>query len=383
MKQKAFLDIYNSLQGAVLDNAIAGIENAASESVDSALSHIPLSSDGFLALLSDSADDKIKQIEKAARELTAQRFGRTVNLYIPLYLSNACVNRCAYCGFNRDEEIKRKTLSLTEVITEGERILGEGYKNILLVAGEDKREIPVSYIEACVKSLKDLGFVFVGIETQTFKEDEYRRLGAAGLDGVTIYQETYDRKVYEKVHLLGPKRNFEWRLETAERVARAGIRSVGLGFLLGLADFRREAVTLATHIKFMQKKYWQTTVSVSFPRLHSAPKAFACENKVSDAELIRLILAMRLANPDTLLALSTREPAKLRDRLFGAGINQVSAGSRTNPGGYSDSSPDEAAGEQFPVVDDRSPEEVVEAIGRQGLDWVWKDWDTTLKPVSG
>ena len=383
--EQSFLNTWKAIQGPALDEAVSRIEAATEKDARAALSRIPVGFYDFLALLSPSADFLIDDVEEAARELTAQRFGRTVNLYIPLYLSSHCVNGCLYCGFNKDQPIPRRRLSVDDVKKEGERIYGEGYRSVLLVAGEDKREVSVSFLEERVRLLKEMGFVFVGMEVQPLGVEEYRRLGAAGLDGVTVYQETYDREIYERVHPTGPKRDFEWRLKTPERVARAGIRSVGVGFLLGLGDFRREAIALSAHVKHLQKHYWQTAVSVSFPRIHTAPGGFAPENHVSDDELVRLILATRLANPDCLLTLSTREAPALRDRLFGAGINQVSAGSKTSPGAYAID--DEAAagressGEQFPVVDERPPSEVVEAIRRKGLEWVWKDWDVNLRPV--
>lgn len=334
-------------------------------------------------MLSSAADGEISSIEKSAKELTAQRFGHTVNLYIPLYLSNVCVNNCIYCHFGKDQPKKEKTLSLEELKGEAEKLLEGGYKNILLVAGESRREVPLVFIENSVKLLKNLGFSFVGIETQAFDVDEYKRLGAAGLDGVTIYQETYDKDIYDTVHLSGPKKNFEWRIEAAERVARAGIRFLGMGFLLGLGDWRREAVNLVSHVKFIQKRFWQTSVSISFPRIHEAPENFDISHRPSDAEFTRLILAMRLANPDSPLTLSTRETPELRDRLFGVGINQVSAGSKTSPGAYSTLGPEETADEQFPVVDGRSAVDIVKALRKKGLDQVWKDWDINLKPVSG
>lgn len=382
MSAAMFFETWERLQDGVLDRAIEKIESAGPEDVRASISSAPVSFDGFLALLSPAADAERDAVEKAARELTEQRFGRVVNLYIPLYLSNHCVNSCSYCGFNRSRAIPRKTLSMAEVEREAARLRAEGYRSILLVAGEDGREVGAGYLEEAVGTLKGMGFAFVGIEAQPLSEEEYRRLGAAGVDGVTVYQETYDRDVYGRVHPAGPKRDFARRMETAERAARAGLRSVGLGVLLGLSDFRREAVSLAAHVRHIQKHYWQTAVSVSFPRIHTAPDGFSPARPVSDDELFRMILAMRLSNPDCVLTLSTREAPALRDRLFGAGINQVSAGSKTSPGGYAIAAEDESAGEQFPVVDSRPPGKVVEAIREKGLEWVWKDWDVNLKPVS-
>ncbi len=383
MKPSSFYETWLSLnQDGSLDRVVQKIDNATLRDVDSALSSVPVSSGGFLSLISNVADERIGQIGQAARDLTIQRFGRTVNLYIPLYLSNYCVNNCAYCWFGKEQDIERKTLTLDEVEVEGRRLISEGYRNVLLVAGESKAEAPVSYIAESVALMKKIGFVFVGIETQTFTVDEYKLLGAAGVDSVTVYQETYDEKIYKRVHPSGPKKDFKWRLDTADRVAQAGIRSIGLGVLLGLGDYRRDAVMLATHVKHMQKQHWQNSVSISFPRIHATPGRFAPDNPVTDDALIRLILAMRLAFPDSILTLSTRESAKLRDRMFGLGINQVSAGSKTSPGAYAGERGKEGAGEQFPVSDARTPAEVVEAIRKKGLEWVWKDWDTNLKPVS-
>lgn len=379
---KSFYDTWQAIQGGPLDRAVALAKNATPGAVLRALDHAPVTSEGFCALISDAADEHAGPIEKAARDLTAQRFGRTMNLYIPLYISSYCVNNCRYCWFRRDMPVARKKLTLDEVRSEGERLLAEGYKSVLLVAGEDPKQAPVSYIEECVRLMKEMGFAFVGIETQTMTVDEYRQLAEAGLDSVTVYQETYDRGVYDHVHPSGPKKDFKWRIDAADRVAQSGIRSVGLGVLLGLGDFYREVISLAAHVKHMQKNYWQTSVAVSFPRIHAMPNGYRLENAVSDGRLERMIFAMRLAFPDSVLTLSTREDAALRDRLFGAGINQVSAGSRTSPGAYAGGTSEDGAGEQFPVVDDRTPAQVVDALRAKGLDWVWKDWDVNLKPVS-
>jgi len=381
MKKPDFLDAWSSLQGDILNRACATIKNSGAEDVDAAIEKVPTDFRGFLALLSDAADGRMDKIKKAARDLTAQRFGRTVNLYIPMYLSSSCINKCLYCGFNSSRDYKRRTLELDDVQREGERLRAEGFRNILLVSGEDKRETTIELLENSVKLLKAMDFSFVSIEVAPLSTDEYKRLGDAGLDGVTVYQETYDREIYERVHVAGPKMDFEKRIGAAERVASAGIRSIGIGFLLGLGDFRKDAICLAAHVKYMQKHFWQTNVSVSFPRIHYTPPGFSPENKVSDAQLTRLITAMRLANPDVTLTLSTREAPELRDALFGVGINQASAGSKTVPGGYSLEDSEESENGQFPVVDDRSPAQVAQALLKLGLEQVWKDWDPNLKPV--
>jgi 2-iminoacetate synthase len=380
MNKTSFADTLAVLTAAV-DSTVEKIGHATPEDVASALEKIPVNLDGFTALLSTSADAFADRIRNAARELTAQRFGRVVNLYKPLYLSNACVNACLYCGFNASMDIRRRTLTLDEVECEGAILRSEGYASVLLVAGEDGVSTPVSLIEESVRLLKGMGFSYVGVEVAPLTIEQYTRLGEAGLDGVTVYQETYDRDIYRQVHPGGPKRNFDWRLATAERAAKAGIRNIGLGFLLGLGDYRREALALYAHVRFMQKTYWQTSISVSFPRLHHTPVGFAPKRHVSDVEIFRLITATRLANPDVTLTLSTRESPALRDSLFGVGINHASAGSKTSPGAYSSISLEETAGEQFPVVDGREPAEVARSIKKLGLEGVWKDWDPRFRPV--
>ena len=380
MSKVSFADTLTGLEPAI-DSAVEKIAHSTPDDVTSALKNIPVNLDGFTALLSPSADAFADRIRNAARELTAQRFGRVVNLYKPLYLSNACVNACLYCGFNASMDIRRRTLALDEVAREGAILRSEGYASVLLVAGEDGKSTPVTLIEDSVRRLKGMGFSYVGIEVAPLSLEQYARLGEAGLDGVTVYQETYDRAIYKKVHPGGPKRNFDWRLATAERAAKAGIRNIGLGFLLGLGDYRREALALYAHVRFIQKTYWQTSVSVSFPRLHHTPEGFAPERHVSDVELFRLITATRLANPDITLTLSTRESPTLRDSLFGVGINHASAGSKTSPGAYSLIGSEDTAGEQFPVVDEREPEEVARSIKELGLEGVWKDWDPRFGPA--
>ncbi|MDH4183521.1 MAG: 2-iminoacetate synthase ThiH [Nitrospinota bacterium] len=371
---------YETWAGHVAPNlgrAVEKIGQAKREDVLSALNNIPATQDGFLALLSSAADEALEKVEQAARGITEQRFGRTVNLYIPLYLSNACVNDCAYCWFGRSNPAPRRALTLEEVEREAACLRLEGYKNLLLVSGEDPAHVKVEYLADCVRLVKKAGFVFVGLEARALRTDEYRILAEAGLDSVTVYQETYDPAIYAQVHKTGPKKDYRLRMETPDRAAEAGIRNVAMGVLLGLGDMRFDAVALAAHVKHMQKKHWRTAVSISFPRIHAAPGGFAAAHPVADNELVRLIAAMRLAFPDSTLTLSTREAPALRDRLFGMGINQVSAGSKTSPGAYSLGGGEE----QFPVVDNRTPAQVMEAIREKGLEWVMKDWDVNMWPA--
>ncbi|MDH5510461.1 MAG: 2-iminoacetate synthase ThiH [Nitrospinota bacterium] len=376
--KKSFYELWTSQVYPGLDLAVELLENANQAHVLAAIGRPPVSFGGFLALISEATGNMEERIQATARSLTEQRFGRTVNMYIPLYLSNACVNDCAYCWFGRSNLAPRKTLALEEVESEAAILREDGYRSILLVSGEGGGKGEVEYLESSIRLVKRLGFVQVGLEARALDVAEYRILANAGLDSVTIYQETYDPDIYARVHPTGPKRDYRGRMEAPQRAAMAGIRAVGMGVLLGLGDYWRDAVALAAHVKHMQKYHWQTSISISFPRIHAAPGGFAAPHPVSDQRFVRLIAAMRLAFPDSILTLSTREAPELRDRLFGMGINQVSAGSKTSPGAYT---LEEKSEEQFPVVDGRTPAQVVEAIRGKGLEWVFKDWDVNLRPA--
>jgi len=376
--KNSFFDIWSGAIHPKLEEAMGRIRAATAAEVETALDRTPATQEGFFALLSDMPEDLAARAQAAAREITQRRFGRTVNLYIPLYLSNHCVNSCAYCWFAKSNPSPRIRLSIEQVEAEARALRAEGYRSILLVSGEDPANIGVEFIAGCVRLMKRMGYVFVGLEAEAMETAEYRTLAEAGLDSVTVYQETYDPQVYAAVHPSGPKKDYRRRMETPQRAAMAGIRSVGMGVLLGLADWRKEAVALAMHVKHMNKYHWNTMVSVSFPRIHSAPGGFAPPHPVSDGEFARMIAAMRLAFPDSTLTLSTREAPALRDRLFGMGINQVSAGSRTSPGAYTHNI---HAGEQFPVADERTPAQVASAIREVGMEWVFKDWDPNLAPA--
>ncbi|MFW2331762.1 MAG: 2-iminoacetate synthase ThiH [Nitrospinota bacterium] len=337
--------------------------------------------DLFYGLLSDQADPLLDDIILKAKEVTATRFGKVVNLYVPLYLSNYCLNDCTYCFFGTSNDIERKVVSASNIKIQAEKLYDEGFRSILLVAGEDFTRLPLESVAEAIRICKSVGFSFVGVEIAPLSVDEYKTLADQGLNGVTLYQESYDRAAYKLVHPKGPKLDYDFRLESPSRIAAAGIRVITIGALLGLSDYRKEAFSISYHISYLNKHYWQSQVAVSFPRLKSVPKSSSESffKPVTDNQLIRLIIAIRLFFPDTILTLSTRETATLRDRLFGAGINQVSAGSRTSPDGYLDHDHDS---EQFPVIDDRSADEVVTAINNQGYDQVYKDWDSNFQKIT-
>ena len=329
--------------------------------------------DKLAALVSPVAEDYLEQMAQMSRRLTIQRFGRTIRLYAPLYLSSYCVNRCRYCGFNTDNTFTRARLTIEEALAEAEILAAEGFRDILLVSSEDKRFISTAYLEGLAGELRRR-FSFVGVEIYQMTTSEYRRLFDAGVEGVTLYQETYDRGAYAHYHLGGPKADYDMRLRGPDDMGAAGMREIGLGVLLGLADWRAETLALGEHAQYLVQRYWRSHISFSFPRLRPACGVSAAEfpHLLTDRNLVQMMLALRLCFADAGLVISTREPAALRDRLVELGVTRMSAGSRTNPGGYSGP---EKHTEQFEVHDQRSPAEVGAVLRDHGFDLVWKDWD--------
>ncbi len=343
-------------------------------------------------------DVELEALAGRAHDLTIQRFGRTIKLYAPVYLSNSCVNACRYCGFNRHAKINRITLTVEEALQEADFLINQGHRHILLVAGENPNAfLPLCKGETEGVDLPSLSLPYKGreyngamcnylekiaiklrprvakllIEVQPFDEASYKRLADAGVDGVTLYQETYHRATYEAMHPAGPKSDFCARLEAIEAAGRAGMRFLGIGALLGLYDWRFEAAALIEHARALKKTFWQANISVSFPRIRDCASDFKMPAPVSDRELVEMIIRMRLALPDADLTISTREPAGLRDRLIPLGITQMSAGSATSPGGYSKA---KDAGEQFHIEDTRPSHEFANALSQKGYQPVWKDW---------
>lgn len=327
------------------------------------------------ALLSPAAEPYLQQMAKRASELTLNRFGKTTQLYAPIYLSNYCTNRCVYCGFSADNRIKRKCLTFDEAEKEAEILHGRGFQHILLVSGEAENAVNIEYMEAIALRLRDK-FAAVSIEIQPLATEDYHRLFLAGITAVAVYQETYNRNLYKKVHLSGKKCDYDYRLETPARAAAAGMREVGIGPLLGLSDWRAEGLSIAHHLNWLRKHFWSTAFTVSFPRMRPATGEFAPLQPVSERNLSQLIFALRLFDPDVGLLISTREEARYRDGMIGLGPTRYSAGSCTAPGGYGNG---DSEGEQFSVGDNRTLEEVCEAIREKGFDPVYKDWDSEFQ----
>lgn len=327
----------------------------------------------------------ISNLIDRARQLTRQRFGRVIQMYAPLYLSNECIDTCTYCGFSLANRIPRKTLTVEEVEKETDFLARQGFRHLLLVSGEHPAHVSVDYLEEAVRRLKSPqaplcqrgvgGISSLSIEVAPLKEEDYRRLIAGGLDGVVLYQETYDPEAYASFHLAGPKKSYVRRLEAPEEALRAGIPRLGMGILLGLADWRRDAEALVAHVKDLRKRYWQTEFTISLPRLRPCVSDFNPPHPVSDKEFVELVATLRLALPEVGIVLSTRESPALRDELIGLGVTQMSAGSKTEPGGYLNP---ETGLKQFEIEDHRPVSEVVKAIEHKGYEAVWKDWEDPL-----
>ena len=348
--------------------------------IDRALAASPLERtlDDLAVLLSPAAGERLEALAEASHRLTVARFGRTMRMFAPLYLSNECLSACVYCGFARELPIARTTLSPEETLAEARALLRQGFRSILLLTGEHERLTGVGFLEGRIRLLAD-EVPSLAIEVQVWSESEYRRLVGAGCEGVVVYQETYDPGTYARVHLAGRKRHFDWRLLGPERAARAGMRRVGLGALLGLhADWRSEALAMAAHARFLMKRYWRTQVTVGVPRLRPSAAGWQPIAPIGDRDLVQLVCALRLTMPDAGIVLSTRERPELRDGLFRVGITHASAGSHTEPGGYTH--PNEAT-EQFEVADLRSPAEVAAALAAMGYDPVWGD-PSTVQPAT-
>jgi 2-iminoacetate synthase len=347
------------------------IASCTDEDVQRSLHTDHLNISDLSALLSPAADIHLENMAARSAEITAMRFGRTTQIYAPLYVSSFCINRCSYCGFSSDNKIERRLLSLDEAEAEAMLLHKRGFNHILLVSGEAPAKLGVSYLEELAIRLRDR-FAAISIEVQPLSTEEYTRLFSAGITAVAIYQETYDRKIYDTVHLSGQKCDYDFRLKTPARAAAGGMREVSIGALLGLADWRAEGLSLGLHLAWLRKHFWKTGLTISFPRLRPAAGEFQPLSNVSERDLSHLIFALRIFDPDVGIILSTREEARYRNGMIGLGPTRYSAGSCTAPGGYSNP---ELSGEQFSIGDHRPINEVCAAIKQKGYDPVRKDWD--------
>jgi 2-iminoacetate synthase len=330
----------------------------------------------FMALVSPAAAPYLERMAALSRQYTQQRFGKTIQFYVPLYLTNSCINHCVYCGFNHSNDIRRIILTDSQVLREVEAIRAMGnFQHILLVTAENPRDAGAGYIENAVRLVKP-HFPSISVEVQPLREDEYRRLADAGMNAVYCYQETYNRSRYKTYHPKGMKSKFDWRLDGFDRMGRAGVHKIGLGVLIGLEDWRTDVTMMALHLRYLQKTYWRTKYSISFPRMRPHEgEAFQPNVVMSDRELAQLIFAFRIFDRDVEIALSTREDSRFRDNMTTLGVTSLSAGSKTDPGGYAVYKKEL---EQFAINDSRTPAEVLAAVKKQGYEVVWKDWDLSL-----
>ena len=342
--------------------------------VQAALSKNLLSIYDLQALLSPAALPLLAQIATKAQRLTRQRFGHSVQFFAPLYLSNLCVNECSYCGFSMSQQVRRRILNLAEIEQECLAIKALGIDQVLLVTGEHERKVGIDYFCQVLPVIRR-HFSSIQLEVQPLTTTEYQQLKSLGVDAVMLYQETYNATAYQQFHLKGKKSDIRWRLDAPDRVGNAGIDKIGLGILLGLTDWRTDAIVLAQHLKYLQKRYWQCRFSLSVPRIRPCSGGSDKVTAIDDKALIQLICAFRLFAPELEISLSTRESATFRQQVIPLAITSISAGSKTQPGGYS-VDPDNL--EQFSIDDTRSPKQVATALTHQGLQPVWKDWDSFL-----
>lgn len=332
--------------------------------------------EGFMALISPAAEGYIEPMAQMSQRYTYARFGKTMSLFIPLYLTNSCINSCLYCGFHAENHIPRTILTPEQIEAECRAIKALApFENILLVTGENPYRAGVEYIAEAVRIAKRY-FDNVKIEVMPLDTPDYKSLKGSGLNGVICFQETYNRSRYNIYHPRGMKANFDWRVNAPDRMGQAAVHSIGMGVLIGLEDWRTDITMLAHHLRYLERHYWRTRYSVNFPRLRPAENGGFQPNVVmSDRELAQLTFAFRIFDHDVDISYSTREQAAFRDNMATLGVTTVSAGSKTDPGGYA-TYPQSL--EQFSVSDDRSPMEVAESLRRLGREVVWKDWDRTF-----
>ncbi len=371
----SFLSVYNRYSW---DEVTALIASRTASHVEAALSKPGRGSvEDFAALISPAARPYLEQMAQLSHALTVKRFGHTMQMYAPLYLSNECQNICTYCGFSFTNKIERLTLTNQQISAEADAVKALGFDHLLVVTGEAPKKVGMAYFKDAL-SLLTPKFSQVSFEVQPLEEDEYRELRAAGVTAVLVYQETYHRETYKTHHPKGKKSNLEYRLETPDRLGRAGIHKIGLGALLGLEDWRADSFFTALHLAYLERTYWRTKYSISFPRLRPAEGVLEPKVVVEDKDLVQLICAYRIFNENVELSLSTRESAWFRDHAVKLGVTTMSAGSRTDPGGYSTH---KSALRQFEISDERPPAEVAQMLKAKEIEPLWKDWESVYSAV--
>ena len=357
----------------------------------------------FLQLISEETGGPLEALARQSQQVTRRHFGKTMRLFAPLYVSNECVNNCKYCGFSRDAPIFRTTLSVDQVVTEARHLHGLGFRNVLLVAGEHPKFVSDGYLQDCLDALKPF-IPTLGLEVGPMEDGQYEEIVGHGAEGLVVYQETYHRETYSQLHTAGPKKNFDWRLDCPERAYAGGFRRIGIGALFGLANWKFEALALCAHLEYLYKHCWKSQFTVAFPRMRPYAGNYEYQTNpelcLPDKTFVRLITVFRLLFPQVGIVVSTRESAPLRDAIATLGVTHMSAGAKTEPGGYTGAGGNdlhltvkgrrieleqksgcEKATEQFQITDHRSPAEVAQMLRGQNLEPVWKDWDQSLLAV--
>jgi len=368
---KTFSELYKNYDFASVAKQIESSDEAL---VKSALSKANtgenLDLNDFAALVSPAASKHLEEMAQISHQLTKKRFGNTIQLFAPLYLSNECQNICTYCGFSYDNKLPRKTLAEQEIAKEIEILKAQGFDHVLIVTGESSKAVGMEYFLKVMPQLKE-SFSHISFEVQPLDTNEYKELSEAGVDAVLVYQETYDQQAYKLHHPKGKKSNFFYRLETPDRLGEAGVDKIGLGALTGLSNWRADAFFVALHLKYLTERYWRSRYSIAFPRLQPAEGVDIDIYPNNERDLAQLVCAYRLFDHYVELSLSTRESQSFRDHALKLGVTTMSAGSKTDPGGYANKNENL---EQFEISDERSPEEVVQVIKQNGYEPVWKDW---------
>jgi 2-iminoacetate synthase len=365
---KSFSDIFSAQDW---DTVKESIYSKTAEDVHAARNKTKRTLEDFKAMISPAAAPFLEQMAAISHAITRKRFGNTIQMYIPLYLSNECQNICTYCGFSMDNKMRRITLTEKQILDEVAIIKSYGYDHVLLVTGEANKTVGVPYFEKILKLIQP-HFSHISMEVQPLDQEDYAKLIPLGLNTVLVYQETYHQENYKLHHPKGKKSNFHYRLQTPDRLGKAGIYKIGIGVLIGLEDWRTDSFFNALHLDYLEKTYWQTKYAISFPRLRPFTGNLEPKVNMSDRELVQLICAYRIYNEEVELSMSTRESEKFRDNIVKLGITSMSAGSKTDPGGYAS---DIEALEQFEISDERTPSEIAEMLKTQGYEPVWKDWD--------
>ncbi len=374
-ENKTFSEVFDQynweeVKESIYSKTVVDVEKALSKKTGRNL-------EDFKALISPAAAPYLEQMAQESHLITRKRFGKTMQMYLPMYLSKECENICTYCGFSANNKIKRTTLTDSQILREVAKIKELGYDHILLVTGEANRTVGVEYLANAIRLIRE-HFANITVEVQPLRQREYEQLIEEGLSAVLVYQETYHKEEYRTHHVKGKKSKFYHRLETPDRLGEAGIYKIGLGALLGLEDWRVDSFFTALHLRYLEKKFWKTKYSISFPRIRPAEGIVEPKVIVTDRDLVQLICAYRILDEEVELSISTREKPSFRNHIVQLGITSMSAESKTNPGGYE---VEEESLEQFETSDERSTKEIVEMLQQQGIEAVWKDWDKVLDIV--